>query len=432
MSSQLNLALLFLCLCVLLSNSVIAGNVPANDIKSFVAGDVAKAQDVNDNFNNLREAINDNDLRIDNAVLGSNAPVVMYDFEEVSGNTSADGSGNNNILSVPALGVTRSDLGHSGNGIILDGSSGFVSAASSATLNPNLEMTVSAWVFQTGNQAQNNCIVCKEGQYLLAVNNGQLQAAFKTANGPDMAYVGAGSIPQDEWTHISASYDGLSIRTFVNGQMTSLVSYAHGVLAETNNELRIGGRSGDTPEFYAGRIDEVRIYGYARNPQLSMASLVSVVTNMDDYRLIPDTSTVASHIQAAEQTWTDIPERVVNFTKYFENSRLKIIYQDTLGSHSRFYQACEWRILLDGNVVSHFSTADDDHTHGTTTIQNSSAWTMDNGAHMAWAVAPVGQHTVTVQARHNRGVWGTEVNNTTQCLQGWNTVGNFLSVEEIP
>jgi hypothetical protein len=50
---------------------------------------------------------------------------------------------------------------------------------------------------------------------------------------------------------------------------------------------------------------------------------------------------------------------------------------------------------------------------------------MHNGTHTVWVFdIPAGQHEVHVEMQ--RGPSATD------CLAGWNTVGNFFSVEEIP
>jgi len=119
--------------------------------------------------------------------------------------------------------------------------------------------------------------------------------------------------------------------------------------------------------------------------------------------------------------WRDLPHRLLNFTKQFPGSKLKITYQDTLGTDGQYFAGCEWQILLDGNIVAFFSDAD---------YEGPMSWRMTNAAHVAWADAPAGSHQVIVQNRGNRGAWS--IYGTYECLSGWNTTGNFLSVEEIP
>jgi hypothetical protein len=113
-------------------------------------------------------------------------------------------------------------------------------------------------------------------------------------------------------------------------------------------------------------------------------------------------------------SWYTLPQRSVTINKTSDTSKLRITYQDTLGAKAGSINACQWRFMLDGNVVAHFSDADG---------EGSTVWKMHNGAHVAWSFnVPAGGHTVRVDGLRN---------SATECLSGWNNIGNFLSVEEI-
>jgi hypothetical protein len=142
--------------------------------------------------------------------------------------------------------------------------------------------------------------------------------------------------------------------------------------------------------------------------------IVWMTTNLLDFR----NNTFVS----VAGTWVAIPGRTIEVQKQYADSALRITYQDTLGVMGQYYDGCEWRIRVDGVVVSQFSDADLDST--------SASWRMSNAAHVAWATGlPTGPHTVDVQNRGNRGAWAS---GTLECLMGWNTTGNLLSVEEVP
>src|SRR5260221_1682819 len=65
------------------------------------------------------------------------------------------------------------------------------------------------------------------------------------------------------WTHLAATFDGATVRLYVNGvQVASQAQTAP--LATTTGTLQIGGDSYPN-EFFAGRIDEVRIYNGAHH-----------------------------------------------------------------------------------------------------------------------------------------------------------------------
>ena len=85
--------------------------------------------------------------------------------------------------------------------------------------------------------------------------------------------------------------------------------------------------------------------------------------------------------------------------------------------HVNWYNACQWRIVIDGTLLAFFSAGDLE------TLPDK--WRMDNGAHIAWGLdVPAGAHQVRVD--------NLRTTSATDCLSGWNTIGSFLSVEELP
>ena len=133
----------------------------------------------------------------------------------------------------------------------------------------------------------------------------------------------------------------------------------------------------------------------------------SIVTGLPDVRLTGS---------QPMNTWFPLTKRSLTFGKSSATSKLRIAYQDTLGARASFYNGCQWRIVLDQTIVSFFSDGDLEGTYG---------WRMHNGTHTAWAFdVPTGQHEVHVEMLRGQ--------NTSDCLSGWNTIGNFFSVEEIP
>jgi hypothetical protein len=101
----------------------------------------------------------------------------------------------------------------------------------------------------------------------------------------------------------------------------------------------------------------------------------------------------------------------------FDTSKLKITYQDTLGARAALFNGCSGASWSTMPVVATFSDGD---------LENSAmGWRITNGSHLAWGLGfSSGQHIVRVDF--------LRTTNATDCLSGWNTTGNFLSVEEIP
>ena len=75
------------------------------------------------------------------------------------------------------------------------------------------------------------------------------------------------AIPLNSWTHLAATYDGTTLRLYVNGTLVASRAQT-GALAASTNPLQIGGDA-IYGQYFAGRIDEVRVYNTARTqPQI--------------------------------------------------------------------------------------------------------------------------------------------------------------------
>ncbi|HUI93370.1 MAG TPA: DUF2341 domain-containing protein [Chitinivibrionales bacterium] len=71
------------------------------------------------------------------------------------------------------------------------------------------------------------------------------------------------SIPIGSWTHLAGTYDGMTMRLYVNGTEAATYSWTSGsVPAVPLNQMpwTIGGWGGNTMECFQGKIDEARIY----------------------------------------------------------------------------------------------------------------------------------------------------------------------------
>jgi hydrogenase maturation factor HypE len=79
--------------------------------------------------------------------------------------------------------------------------------------------------------------------------------------GVDQSASATASLALNTWTHLAATYDGTTVRLFVNGVQAGTRAVS-GSLAASTGALRIGGNA-VWGEYFSGRIDEVRIYNRA-------------------------------------------------------------------------------------------------------------------------------------------------------------------------
>ncbi len=187
--------------------------------------------------------------------------VAAYAFNEGAGPTGTDASGNNNTGTIS--GATWTTAGKFGGALVFDGTSAQVTIPDSPSLRLTTGMTLEAWVFPTVPPTGWQAVVDKtvDGYYLMASSdqaNGPAVGGTFTAGNQDT--VGSSTLEVNTWTHLAATFDGATVRLYVNG--VQVASQAQTTpLTPTTGTLQIGADS--YGEFFAGRIDEVRIYNRA-------------------------------------------------------------------------------------------------------------------------------------------------------------------------
>jgi hypothetical protein len=145
--------------------------------------------------------------------------------------------------------------------------------------------TVEAWVNPVINTGE-NMILNKEDAYEIAVKDGTFQVAIQPEGGTWEWWNSGEPVPIESWTHVAVTWDGSTIRTFVNGKFFMAFDKA-GVLHDSPDTFKVGRRTrgGDTHSIYTGLIDEVRISKVIRYTEAGFALPTSAFT--------PDADTVA-------------------------------------------------------------------------------------------------------------------------------------------
>jgi hypothetical protein len=188
--------------------------------------------------------------------------VAAYGFNEGSGTTLTDLSGNGNHGTIS--GATWTASGKYGSALLFNGTSAQVTIPNSASLQLSTGMTLEAWVYPTSAPTGWRSVVTKnvDAYYLMAASNpNDRPAAGGTWGSGNQNTFGTAGLAVNTWTHLAATFDGAMVRLYVNGvQVASQAQSA--TLAPTTGTLEIGGDA-YPGEFFAGRIDEVRVYNRA-------------------------------------------------------------------------------------------------------------------------------------------------------------------------
>jgi hypothetical protein len=200
--------------------------------------------------------------------------VAAYGFDETSGATVVDSSGNNNTGTLGA-GVARSQ-GRFGGALLFNGDSS-VTVPNSASLNLTTGMTLEAWVFPTASTSWATTIMKEQtnglayslyasssaNRPIVYFNTGKSTTRHRYLSGP-------AALPLNTWSHLAATYDGVTLRLYINGAQVSSQPQTGSIITSTG-ALRIGGDSAG--EFFRGLIDEIRIYNRALSPSEILTDL---------------------------------------------------------------------------------------------------------------------------------------------------------------
>lgn len=185
--------------------------------------------------------------------------VAAYAMNEGTGTTTADASGKNNTGTL--VSATWAD-GKYSKAVSFDGTSSRVSVPDSPSLRLTTNMTLEAWVRPVAGQNIAHAVIIKQHDTGLAYSlyvNADLSPNVTIDTGTRIRLNGPTALPLNTWSHLAATYDGATLRLYVNGAQVSQTA-ATGTLRADANQLRIGNHWN---HYFAGQIDEVRVYNRA-------------------------------------------------------------------------------------------------------------------------------------------------------------------------
>lgn len=198
--------------------------------------------------------------------------VAEWPFDEGAGATAADASGHGNGGAL--VGGAQWVPGHdTGTALTFDGSGGRVQVPRSASLEP-AAVTVSAWVRRSGSPGSFKYLVAKGATGCLVASYGLYTGPggglmFYVA-GDGLAYTrsaDAGSGLWDgRWHHVAGTYDGSSVRMYVDGQQVgsgSAFGAPIGYGLATSNDVAIASYRGCPGLDFDGSIDDPKIWSRA-------------------------------------------------------------------------------------------------------------------------------------------------------------------------
>ena len=237
-------------------------------------------------------------IKIGTSVPLANNPnlVLELDFDETSGATAADTSGNNNNATVfdsasDGTSLTSNETywttdGLFGGAIEFDGgefqSNSIVDIPTSASMTSiNNTMTVMAWVNRSDIVDNAGLFTHLYPNLFFGFHNSLFKWEFSTDQG-QQASCYAGYTPLDTWVHIAATYDGTTARLFANGVEICTKNVTGDFLLNTSGDNRetafttsgfyqTSNNGGGTPGYnnsgvideLTGKLDEMKVFDKA-------------------------------------------------------------------------------------------------------------------------------------------------------------------------
>jgi VCBS repeat-containing protein len=198
--------------------------------------------------------------------------------------TDSSGLGNHASLAAADSFV----IGQIGQALSLDGSTQYATVPDHASLDLTTGMTLAAWIRPGVAGTQDLIKKATNG----AVNGYELTLAQPaSSSGPQRVFARINQVTSGDtfrvnstqmyptdgtWWHVAATYDGSTIRLYINGQLDASVA-APGPIATNNLPVSIGAESSGARK-YTGLIDDARIYNTALSAS-EIAALAGVAPN---------------------------------------------------------------------------------------------------------------------------------------------------------
>jgi PKD repeat protein len=191
-------------------------------------------------------------------------PIASYNFDEGAGATVNDRTGNGYNGTV--VGAAWTAAGKNAGALSFDGVDDYVGLGTWGV--PGNALTISAWVKgDTWANGDARFIAKAVGTaeqdhvFMLGERDNRLRARLKTNGQTRTLIASSATLPVNTWVHVAAVYDGSTLKLYQNGAEVGSLAMT-GSIGASSAPIHIG-RSPEGSNYFAGTLDDVRIYAMA-------------------------------------------------------------------------------------------------------------------------------------------------------------------------
>lgn len=218
------------------------------------------------------------------AVGNAQTPIAAYGFNENTGSTTGDASGNGFTGTIQS--ATWAATGKYGKALTFNGSSSYVDLGNPALLQMTGSMTLSAWVYPTAHPGDDGQIIAKSDsagwQLKTSPDTGSRTFGIAISSGSTRIQRYSKTVyALNTWYYVAGVYNATSktLDIYVNGVLDNGVLNGTVPSAQSNSSVNVnvGRRSGGY--LFVGTIDEVRIYNVALSAAKIQADMATAIGN---------------------------------------------------------------------------------------------------------------------------------------------------------
>lgn len=180
--------------------------------------------------------------------------------------------------------------------VYFDGNVDYIDMEDNLDLNPS-GFTISAWIKRDASDTGTKSIVSKRnvafstGYDFSILNSDRLNITWKNPSIRTLS--GTTAIPDDEWHHVAAIYDGSTVRLYIDGVEDASANITAPL--DTDDSFFIAAAGKTAPErHFRGNIDEVRVWDINLSPtqlRFIMNQEIEENSNFVEGKILPNTIT---------------------------------------------------------------------------------------------------------------------------------------------